>query len=52
MEASTSTVIWEAAFREGLECGQERSNQVDRYVVAVVKNEMVVGHVPWKISRI
>ena len=44
-------VIWEAAFREGLECGQERSNQVDRYVVAVVKNETVVAHVLWKISR-
>ena len=42
--------IWEAAFGEELECGRERGNREDRYAVAVVKDEVVVGHVPQKIS--
>ncbi len=44
-------IIWEAAIRE-LECRGERSNQMNRYAVAVVKYDMVVGHVPQKISRL
>ena len=44
--------IWETAVGEELECGRVRGNQVNRYAVAVVKDETVVGHVPrWKISR-
>ena len=31
--------------REELECRRERGNQVDRYTVAVVKDETVVSHV-------
>ena len=42
--------IWEAAVEEELECGRERGNRVDRYAMAVVKDETVVGHVPQKIS--
>ena len=42
--------IWEAAVGEELECGRERGNRVDRYAMAVVKDETVVGHVPRKIS--
>ena len=43
--------IWEAAVGDELECRRERSNRVDRYAVAVVKADTVVGHVPQKISR-
>ena len=42
--------IWEAAFGEELECEGERGNGEDRYAVAVVKDEAVVGHVSQKIS--
>ena len=42
--------IWEAAFREELECGRERGNREDHYPVAAVKDEAVVGHLPRKIS--
>ena len=42
--------LWEAAVGEELECRQERGNRVDRYAVAVLKDETVVGHVPRKIS--
>ena len=37
--------IWEAAVKEELECGRVRGKRVDRYTVAVVKDEMVVQHV-------
>ncbi len=37
--------IWGAAVGEELECRRERSNRVDRYAVAVVKDVTVVGHV-------
>ena len=44
--------IWEIAVGEELECRWVRGNRVDRYAVAVVKDETVVGHVPRrKISR-
>ena len=45
------TAIWEAAVGEELECGREKGNRVDRYAVAIVTDETVVGHVPRKISR-
>ncbi len=43
---------WEAVVGEELECRRERSNRVDQYAVAVVKDDKVVGHVPQKISRL
>ena len=43
-------VIWEATFGEELECGRERDNREDRYAVAVVKDEAVVGRVLRKVS--
>ena len=38
--------IWQA-----VECGRERGNRVDCYIVAVVKDETVVRHVTQKISQ-
>ena len=37
--------ILEAAVGEELECGRVRGNRVDRYAMAVVKDETVVRHV-------
>ena len=44
--------IWEAAVDEDLVCRPERSNAHDRYAVAVMKNDLVVGHLPSKFSRL
>lgn len=44
--------IWEAAIDEELVCRPERSNGHDRYAVAVMKNDLVVGHLPSNFSRL
>ena len=44
--------VWEAAIDEELVCRPERSNGHDRYAVAVMKNDLVVGHLPSKFSRL
>ena len=44
--------VWEAAIDEELICRPERSNAHDWYAVAVMKNDVVVGHVPSKLSRL
>ena len=44
--------IWTATVGEVLECVREPSNVIDRYAVAVTKNQIVVGHLPKKISRV
>ena len=44
--------IWDAAVDEELICQPERSNAHDRYAVAVLKNDVVVGHLPSKFSRL
>ena len=41
--------VWRATVDEQLECKPEPRNQ-DLYAVAVFKNDVVVGHVPRKIS--
>ena len=43
--------VWEAAIDEELICRPERSNAHDRYAVAVMKTDVVVGHLPSKFSR-
>jgi len=43
---------WEAAVGEELECRQERGNPRDTYAVAVVRDDITVGHLPRKIPRI
>ena len=44
--------IWDAAVDEELICQPERSNAHGRYAVAVLKNDVVVGHLPSKFSRL
>ena len=44
--------IWEASIGEELICVRETSNPKDPFAVAVVKNEMIVGHIPKKISSV
>ena len=37
---------WEAAIGEELEYVREQSNAVDRYAVAVLKDDTIIGHLP------
>ena len=44
--------IWTAAIGEVLPCEREPTNPEDRYAVAVKKDDIIVGHLPRKVSRI
>ena len=44
--------IWIPVIGEELKCIREPANMVDRYAVAVMKDETIIGHLPRKISRI
>ena len=44
--------LWDALIGEDILCGREPFNDVDRYAVAVLKDDTVVSHIPRKISRI
>ena len=44
--------IWEAAIGVELNCTREPSNCVDRYTVAIVKGNTVVGRLPKKLACI
>ena len=44
--------LWDAVVGEELECQRERGNATDMYAVAVIKDSIIVGHLPRKISRI
>ena len=37
---------WEAVIGEEFECVREQSNDVDWYAVAVLKDDIIVGHLP------
>ena len=43
---------WEAAVGEELKYEREKNNAKDPYAVAVVHENVIVGHLPQKISRI
>ena len=43
---------WEAVIGEELKCEREKNNAKDPYAVAVVRKNVIVGHLPRKISRI
>ena len=49
-EVTTCTYVYkdtlEVAIGEELQCVREQSNAVDRYVVTVLKDDTVVGHLP------
>ena len=44
--------IWEARVGEELSCEQEIGNSMDLYAVAVVKNDVTIGHIPRRISLV
>ena len=43
--------VWNSTIGEFLYCERDRDNARDRYCVAVKKSDIVVGHLPRKISR-
>ena len=43
---------WEAAVGEELKCEREKNNAKDPHAVAVVRENVIVGHLLRKISRI
>ena len=43
---------WEAAVSEELKCEREKNNTKDPYAGTVVRDNVIVGHLPQKISRI
>ena len=44
--------IWSAVIREELPCRIELSNPHDLFAIAICKSDVVVGHVPRRISSI
>ena len=44
--------IWMAAVGEVLHCEREPTNSRNRYAVAVKKDEIAIGHLPRKVSRV
>ena len=44
--------IWSTTIGEELLCEREMDNERDRYAVAVIKDGVIIGHLPRKISCI
>ena len=44
--------IWAEAIGEELVCIREPTNTADRYAVAVLRRETIIGHLPRKISKV
>ena len=44
--------VWDAVIGEELQCEREGQNTNDRYAVAVKRNNVIVGHLPRKFSRL
>ena len=44
--------LWNPLLRDQLHCQRERSNDKDRYAIAVVDDGVAVGHLPRKISLV
>uniref|UniRef100_A0A1X7UC64 Ubiquitin-like protease family profile domain-containing protein n=1 Tax=Amphimedon queenslandica TaxID=400682 RepID=A0A1X7UC64_AMPQE len=42
--------VWTPVMGETMDCECEPGNSSDPYAVAVIKNHIIVGHVPWLIS--
>ena len=41
--------IWNATIGEELLCEREMDNKRDQYAVAVIKDDIIIGHLPRKI---
>ena len=44
-------LIWDASIGEMLRCKSDDHNLHDRYSISVMKDEIIVGHLPRKLSR-
>ena len=44
--------IWDAVVGGTLECRRQPLNEHDTYAVAVIKDDMIIGHLPRKVSRL
>lgn len=44
--------IWTAIVGEQLACQREPTNIHDRYAVAVIKSDTIIGHLPRKVSKV
>ena len=44
--------IWTTEVGESLICKREPSNSSDRYVAAILKYDIIVGHLPRQLSQI
>ena len=44
--------IWNSTIGEHLICERETLNSTDRYAVAVLKDDIIIGHLPRVLSRI
>ena len=44
--------IWSSTVGEHLTCERETLNSTDRYTVAVLKDDVIIGHLPRVLSRI
>ena len=42
---------WEPYLGEELQCRIEHENEYDKYAVAIIKNERIVGHIPASLAR-
>ena len=43
--------VWSPAIGEVLQLLQEEDNALDRFAVCVVKGELIIGHVPRRLTR-
>ena len=43
--------IWDAVIGEELVCEREPDNRSNRYAVAIRKDGIIIGYLPYKISR-
>ena len=44
--------VWEATVGEELQCIREPTNISDRYAISVIKEGIVIGHLPKRLSRV
>ena len=44
-------LIWDASIGEMLRCKSDIHNSHDQYAISVMKDEITVGHLPRKLSR-
>ena len=50
--AFTYKDIWSSTVGEHLIRERAMLNSTDRYAVAVLKDDIIIGHLPWVMSRI